>query len=177
MSFRIFQRKVKEIRDDIGPFLEGVMTAASEELRYAIAEREKIPPYGVPQHHWVAAHPEDFVRAAERLEELFGTKTQERIVAVAEVRGSRCVQRPSAIWLEGKKYRVRLVTIEGAQVGDELRWVAEATDFAKVAVWGHKFGPYDARAKKALRSDHASEHLANGGMRTIFEKVFNVTLS
>lgn len=176
MSFIVFQRQMVEVVNDLGnPFWKPVAEEANALLREVLEIRQgkQIDHY----LHWTLAEKQDFVAAAEKLKAAFSDTTGERVTALARLHDAQVSLRPTAVWLDGKTYRVRLARLWSYSPGDrkDIRWAAEITPFGRVCAGGYR-GFMTGPERKKFQIDAPSEYLAEKGMREIFEKTFRVTL-
>lgn len=177
MSFRVFQRQLWDIVGDLGkPYWKAISEEASQSLHEAVTKRlDGI--YVDRTFHWTLAQKEDFVAAAEMLKAKFTETTTERVVSLAGVLGTQVSLRPTAVWVDGKIYRRKLMGLWSYQPAPnmDMRWAVEVTPFGRV-VAGAYFGFVTGPERKRFEMDAPSEYLAEKGMREICEKVFRVTL-
>lgn len=177
MSHAVLKKQIDDIAADLGAFYrKPVAEEASVLLREAISKRLG-GRYVDVFLHWTEAADEDFVAAAAELKAMFSEQTGERIIGLAQFAGARVTRRPSAIWLEGKVYRIRLARMWSYSPGDgqDIRWAAEITPVGRVCAGGYRFSTSTERKKTEM--DAPSEYLAEKGMRELFEKLFRVTFA
>lgn len=176
MSFIAFQRQMVEIVNDLGkPFWKPTAEEANALLREAMEIRQG---HTVDHFlHWTLAEKQDFAGAAEKLKAMFSETTGERVTALARLRDAQVSLRPTAVWLDGKTYRMRLARLWCYSPGDrqDMRWAAEITPFGRVCLGGYR-GFLTGPERKRFQLDAPSEYLAEKGMREMFEKNFRVTL-
>lgn len=176
MSFTAFKTLIDEISADIGPrFRRAVAEEAGEMLREHMGiNRDGV--YQDPFLYWTEATDKDIEQAAMSLKAFFSEKTAERIKGVITLHSAQVTVRPSAIWMAGKVYGVRLARMWSYSPGEgrDLRWAAEITAFGRVAAGGYRFA--SGTDRKKVETDAPSEHLAEKGMVDLFERFYRVSL-
>ncbi len=176
MSFPLFKTTLDEIVTDLGgAFRRAVAEEAAPMVRAAISKRRDgyLPDLFT---FWTETEDEDFVGATAELKAMFSETTGERALGFAEQRGGRLVHRPSAIWLEGRKYRARVARLWSYEPypGADLKWAAEVTQFGRACIGAPGYlGP---KERSRYERDVPSEHLAEKAMKDLFEERWRVDL-
>lgn len=174
MSYGALRRAAKEISEDLGKRSgEGVLNVANNMVRSAIARRLGTQHYLISDHYWIIADQEDLATAASDLMAYFSAETNERVQARETWKDQHVSLRPSAIWMEGKKHRVQLITCSSFDDPIKgMQWKAELTEYAKLALYGYRYPD----TRKKLEMVNASEHAAQKSMRDLFESHFDLRL-
>lgn len=173
MSLSEFRKAVDEVTADFSPsFRHAIVTTATSILRdqmSAAREGRHMPFWDF----WVDATVSDFVAAAGEVRKHFQEQTSEKVSGQFKLGGAMVRLRPSAIWMEGRSYRIRLARCWSTYTGDgSVQWTAEITDFSKLCVYNSLW----PATRKKFTADTASEHNAEKAMRELFEQHYQVDL-